>query len=63
MLGALDSLPERQRTIIRLRDLEMRDYEEIVPLMQLDSTGAARSLRCRALDALGAALIASGRGA
>jgi len=49
---ALATLPAMQQAILRLRDLELRTYEEIVETMGLASTGAARTLRCRALIAL-----------
>lgn len=61
MHRALGTLPEAQRTILRLRDLEMRGYDEIVAAMGLPSTGAARTLRCRALISLRDAMDGGGR--
>jgi len=52
MHAALDALPDTHRDILRLRDLEERDYPEIVERLQLKSVGAARTMRCRALVAL-----------
>lgn len=52
MHAALATLPEPQQTILRLRELEMRGYDEIVERMKLPSAGAARTLRCRALVVL-----------
>lgn len=52
MHEAIERLPEELRDILRLRDLEMRDYKEVVDRMGLASVGAARTLRCRALIAL-----------
>ena len=62
MYEALQHLPEEQRTILRLRDLEVRGYNEIVEKMNLPSAGAARTLRCRALIALREAMGVEGKG-
>lgn len=52
MRRALQSLEEPQRSVLRMRDLEMRSYHEIVEELNLVSESAARTLRCRALIAL-----------
>lgn len=60
MHRAIERLSETHQTIVRLRNLEMRDYDEIVAAMELASVGAARTLHCRAMIALRHAMQAEG---
>jgi RNA polymerase sigma-70 factor (subfamily 1) len=61
MHAAMDALPETHRDILRLRDLEEREYPEIVQRLQLKSVGAARTMHCRALVALRDAMDDTGK--
>ena len=56
MRAAIGELRPKHQAILRMRDLEMRSYEDICEALELDSVGAARTLRCRALIALRAAM-------
>lgn len=52
MHQAIAALSPQHRWVLQLRDLETRSYEEVADIMALESKGAARTLRCRALIAL-----------
>jgi len=56
MRCALDTLKPTYKAVIRMRDLELCSYEKIVEVLGLESIGAARTLHCRALVALRAAM-------
>ena len=56
MRRALSQLQVTHQSVLRMRDLEGRSYEDIRDALELDSVGAARSHRCRALVALRAAM-------
>lgn len=51
LLKAMDAMPEDYRTVIQLRRLEERSFEEVAEIMER-STGATHTLYWRALEAL-----------